>query len=55
MGYAGWEVDDLLDKIEGLEAELEQAVIVAYKRGATEWTRLNYPELFDRLEKEPKT
>ena len=37
------------DKIEGLEADLEGAVEVAYNRGATEWTRLNYPEIYSRL------
>jgi hypothetical protein len=36
------------DKIEGLEADLESAVRVAYKRGAKEWTKKNYPNLFKR-------
>lgn len=31
------------DKIEGLEADLDSAVEVAYKRGATEWAKSNYP------------
>lgn len=37
------------DKIEGLEADLGSAVEVAFKRGATEWVRLNYPEHYKRL------
>jgi len=31
------------DKIEALECELDEAVEVAYKRGAIEWTKLNFP------------
>jgi hypothetical protein len=37
------------DKIEGLDADLESAVEVAFKRGATDWTRLNYPAQYKRL------
>ena len=37
------------DKIDGLSADLDNAVETAFKRGATEWTRLNYPEQFARL------
>lgn len=43
------ETDRLTDKIEGLEADLSSAVETAFKRGATEWTRLNYPDAFARL------
>lgn len=39
------------DKVEGLECDLESAVEVAFNRGATEWTRLNYPKLNERLSK----
>jgi hypothetical protein len=39
----------LMDKIEGLEADIDNAVETAFKRGATEWTRLNYPEHYKRL------
>lgn len=39
----------LTDKVDGLEADLESAVEVAFKRGATEWTRLNYPDRFTAL------
>jgi hypothetical protein len=46
-------VDDILreaaDKIEGLEADLDSAIEVAYRRGATEWVRLNYPIHYARL------
>lgn len=38
-----------VDKIQGLEADLDSAVEVAWKRGATEWVRLNYPKHFTRL------
>lgn len=41
--------EELNDKIEGLEADLESAVEVAFKHGATEWTRLNYPALYERF------
>lgn len=37
------------DKIEGLEEDLNQAVLVAYRRGAKEWARLNYPWLWQWL------
>lgn len=39
------------DEIKGLEADLESAVKTAFKRGATEWTRLNYPDLHARFSK----
>lgn len=39
-------VEDANDKIDGLSSDLESAVEVAYKRGATEWVRLNYPKHF---------
>lgn len=45
----GGEVD-LRDKAEGLEADLRQAVLVAWKRGAEEWCRLNYPQWVEWLE-----
>lgn len=35
--------EDLLDKIEGLEADLEDAVSVALQRGAEDWAAANYP------------
>lgn len=39
----------IADKIDGLTADLENAVETAFKRGATEWTRLNYPDQYARL------
>lgn len=42
-------IDMLADKIEGLKADLDAAVEVAFKRGATDWVRLNYPDQFNRL------
>ena len=41
----GWQ-----DKAEGLESDLRQAVLVAWKRGAEEWCRLNYPQWIEWLE-----
>lgn len=40
---------ELTDKIEGLESDLKEAVRVAYNRGATEWTRLNYRAWFEEF------
>jgi hypothetical protein len=37
------------DRAEGLEADLDSAVEVAFKRGATEWVRLNYPKHYTRF------
>jgi hypothetical protein len=42
-------IEELNDKIDGLESDLTSAVEVAFKRGATEWTRLNYPDLYRKL------
>ncbi|MBB3411176.1 hypothetical protein FHT87_005129 [Rhizobium sp. BK316] len=42
-------LEEAIDKIEGLEADLDSAVEVAYKRGATEWVRLNYPAKYAKL------
>lgn len=38
--------EELEDKIDGLEGDLESAVEVAFDRGATEWVKLNYPMLY---------
>lgn len=40
---------ELVDKIDGLDSDLRSAVEEAFKRGATEWTRLNYPDWFRAL------
>lgn len=37
------------DKVDGLTADLDSAVEVAWKRGATEWVRLNYPAHYTRF------
>jgi outer membrane murein-binding lipoprotein Lpp len=42
-------VETLEDKVEGLSSDLDSAIEVAFKRGATEWTRLNYPEHYKRF------
>ena len=41
-------VEEMQDRIDGLEADLESAVKVAFERGAVKWTRLNYPDLYAR-------
>lgn len=43
------EVDQLLDKVDGLSSDLDSAVEVAYRRGAVDWVRQNYPAHFERL------
>lgn len=43
------EIEALTDKIEGLSADLDSAVGVAFNRGAHEWVRMNYPDRFDKL------
>ena len=43
------ERDRAVDKIDGLESDLSAAVEVAYRRGAHEWVRLNYPRDYERL------
>lgn len=40
------------DKIEGLTADLDAAVEVAFKHGARDWVKANYPEHFKRLDAE---
>ncbi|QIG76027.1 hypothetical protein EVC24_006 [Rhizobium phage RHph_I4] len=42
-------IERLRDKVEGLDADLDAAVEVAFKHGAEEWVRLNYPEKYARL------
>lgn len=37
-------IREVVEKREGLEEDLYQAVSVAYHRGATEWARRNYPQ-----------
>ena len=41
--------EELLDRADGLEADLDSAVEVAFRRGARDWTRLNYPDLYQRF------
>ncbi len=43
------EVEALNDKIDGLSADLDSAVDVAFSRGAHEWVRMNYPDRFEKL------
>lgn len=37
---------DQQDRHEGMEEDLYQAVLVAYKRGAVTWVEMNYPKWF---------
>tara|TARA_R110002051_G_scaffold325869_1_gene432692 strand:+ start:33151 stop:33330 length:180 start_codon:yes stop_codon:yes gene_type:complete len=37
------------DKIEALESELADAVETAYRRGAVEWTKSNFPKIYKKL------
>ena len=43
------EIERIRDRVEGLETDLRCAVQTAYNRGATEWARLNYPDMFEWL------
>jgi len=48
-------VDELEDRIDGIESDLSSAVDVLFRRGddeAREWVRLNYPKQYDVLKKE---
>ena len=36
---------EAVDKIEGLEEDLKEAVTIAWKYGARDWVRMNYPRL----------
>jgi hypothetical protein len=44
-------LEEALDKIDALEAKLSNAVATAYDRGAIEWTKLNFPVLYERMTK----
>lgn len=42
-------IREMVEKREGLEEDLYQAVLVAYRRGAVEWTMLNYPQWINAI------
>lgn len=42
-------ITSLEDKVEGLDSDLFEAVQVAYRRGATDWAKLNYKGWMDQL------
>ncbi len=42
---------EAIDKIEGLEEDLKSAVTIAWKYGAKDWVRMNYPRLAASLDK----
>ena len=41
--------NNAIQKHEGLEEDLYQAVLVAYRRGAVEWAMLNYPQWINAI------
>lgn len=45
--YRGIEeyVEELEDRVEGLDSELQEAVLIAWKYGAHDWVRMNFPHL----------
>lgn len=45
-------IEELEDRIDGLEVDLDSAVEIAYLRGATEWVRLHYPSRYERLQRQ---
>ena len=45
-------MDEALDIIDALSSELEEAIKVAFNRGARQWVSDNYPALFRELNKE---
>lgn len=47
--HAAAALRSLSDSLEGTDEDLYQAVLVAYRRGAHEWARLNYPKWIDRI------
>lgn len=42
-------IREAIDKIEGLDADLDSAIEVAWKRGARDWVRMNYPQHYARF------
>lgn len=42
-------IREMVERREGLEEDLYQAVRVAYRRGALEWTQLNYPQWINAI------
>ena len=42
-------MDEALDIIDALSSELDEAIKVAFDRGAWQWVSDNYPELFEVL------
>lgn len=48
-GFLATKEEEHNDKIEGLQADLEDAVAVAFKRGAVRWTFYNYPKQYSSM------
>lgn len=47
--------DVIADKIDGLEADLDNAVETAFKRGARKWCKDNYPDKYVRFVENEKS
>ena len=47
--------DLAIGKVEGLEADLYEAVQTAYHRGAVDWVKWNYPKYYAQLKHTPPT
>jgi hypothetical protein len=47
-------IEDLFDRVDGLESDLSDAVDVAVSRGAVDWARLNYPKHPSLLKNSPQ-
>lgn len=42
-------IREMVERREGLEEDLYQAVLVAYRRGAVTWAEMNYPQWIGAL------
>ena len=43
------QLSDAHDEIDALKSELTDAVETAFRRGAVEWTKSNYPKMYATL------
>lgn len=48
----GVDADEMVDKIDGLSSDLDEAVRIAFKYGATDWVKMNYPALYENFTRE---
>lgn len=45
-------LEEAADKIDGLETDLCEAVRIAFKYGAKDWVKMNYPDIHEALTRE---